>query len=149
MKPTTKRLILDLLEAHRLMTLATNRSDGYPQATTVAYASDGLTLYFACDRDCQKVKNLNRSKKVSLAIDHDQANWKKIRGLSMAADAGVLTKPTEIRRALRLLARRFPEMARMSKGDLAETAFVRVKPRIISIIDYTQGFGHTELVRAA
>ena len=61
MTPATKRFILGQLKAHRNMSLATVRSDGYPQATTVAYANDGLTLYFACDRNSQKVRNLRRS----------------------------------------------------------------------------------------
>jgi hypothetical protein len=26
-------------------------------------------------------------------------------------------------------------------------AFVRVRPTVISVLDYTQGFGHTELVK--
>ena len=41
-----RRRILQLLDAHRNMTIATLRPDGWPQATTVGYANDGLTLYF-------------------------------------------------------------------------------------------------------
>mgnify|MGYP006387340623 CR=1 FL=1 len=44
MTPDTRNLILDLLAEHRYLTLATVRPDGWPQATTVAYAHDGLTL---------------------------------------------------------------------------------------------------------
>ncbi len=47
MKNEAKRLILHLLANNDVMSLATVRPDGYPQATTVAYANDGLTLYFA------------------------------------------------------------------------------------------------------
>ncbi len=54
----TKRLVLSLLREHNIMTIATVRPDGYPQATTVAFANDGTNIYFACDRDCQKVANL-------------------------------------------------------------------------------------------
>lgn len=49
-------------------------SDGFPQATTVGYANDGLDLYFCCDRASQKVRNLRHSGKVSLTIDHDTRN---------------------------------------------------------------------------
>jgi Pyridoxamine 5'-phosphate oxidase len=38
-----RRKILALLEQHRIMTVATLRPDGWPQATTVGYASEGLT----------------------------------------------------------------------------------------------------------
>lgn len=40
-----KGKILTLLEQHRIMTIATLRPDGWPQATTVGYAHDGVTLY--------------------------------------------------------------------------------------------------------
>jgi nitroimidazol reductase NimA-like FMN-containing flavoprotein (pyridoxamine 5'-phosphate oxidase superfamily) len=43
--------ILTLLDQHRIMTIATLRPDGWPQATTVGYANEGLTLYFLCLRD--------------------------------------------------------------------------------------------------
>jgi len=46
--------ILNLLDQHRVMTIATLRPDGWPQATTVAYANEGLTLYFVCVPDSQK-----------------------------------------------------------------------------------------------
>ena len=36
-----KRLILRLLNDHRVMTIATNRPDGWPQATMVGYVNDG------------------------------------------------------------------------------------------------------------
>ena len=35
MDDTLKSKILELLDQHRLMTIATNRLDGWPQATTV------------------------------------------------------------------------------------------------------------------
>ena|SRR5215831_13622933 len=40
--------ILEVLDQHRIMTVATNRPDGWPQATTVGYVHDGLTIYFLC-----------------------------------------------------------------------------------------------------
>ena len=33
------------------MTIATVRPDGFPQATTVGYVNDGLTLYFGTSAD--------------------------------------------------------------------------------------------------
>jgi nitroimidazol reductase NimA-like FMN-containing flavoprotein (pyridoxamine 5'-phosphate oxidase superfamily) len=40
------------------MILATNRPDGWPQATTVGYVNDGLTIYFLCSPQSQKAANL-------------------------------------------------------------------------------------------
>jgi nitroimidazol reductase NimA-like FMN-containing flavoprotein (pyridoxamine 5'-phosphate oxidase superfamily) len=66
-----RKKILTLLDQHRIMTIATLRPDGWPQATTVGYVNDGLTLYFLCGLDSQKAANLARDDRVSLAIDHD------------------------------------------------------------------------------
>jgi len=52
--------ILSLLNQHRIMTIATLRPDGWPQATTVGYVNEGLILYFLCYRDSQKAANLAR-----------------------------------------------------------------------------------------
>jgi nitroimidazol reductase NimA-like FMN-containing flavoprotein (pyridoxamine 5'-phosphate oxidase superfamily) len=49
----------------------TLRPDGWPQATTVGYVNEDLTLYFLCGLDCQKAANLARDDRVSLTIDHD------------------------------------------------------------------------------
>lgn len=147
MKPAHRKFILKQLKQHNIMSLATARADGYPQATTVGYANDGLDLYFCCDRVSQKVRNLRRSPKVSLTIDHDSKNWVRIKGLSMGARARVLSKPGEVTRAFELLARKFPQMRKVPKEDFAATAFVKVTPKVISVLDYSKGFGHTDLVR--
>jgi PPOX class probable F420-dependent enzyme len=147
MTPANKRFILEQLKAHHNMSLATVRSDGYPQATTVAYANDGLMLYFACDRDSQKVRNLRHSPKVSLTINKDWAGWKKIQGLSIGATAKILERPADTRRAHAVLARKFKDMKGLSAEDLAATVFVRVQPKVISLLDYRRGFGWTQLVR--
>jgi nitroimidazol reductase NimA-like FMN-containing flavoprotein (pyridoxamine 5'-phosphate oxidase superfamily) len=145
--PSNKRFILEQLKTNRIMSFATMRPDGYPQATTVTYANDGLMLYFACYNKSQKVRNLRHSSKVSLTINKDTADWKKITGLSIGATAKVLERQADIKRALALLSRKFKDMKSLSAEDLEETAFVRVQPKVISMLDYRREFGWTKLVR--
>ena len=71
MDASIRTQIIQLLDEHRIMSLATLRPDGWPQATTVGYVNDGLTLYFLCGKDSQKARNLMRNDRVSLTIDHD------------------------------------------------------------------------------
>jgi nitroimidazol reductase NimA-like FMN-containing flavoprotein (pyridoxamine 5'-phosphate oxidase superfamily) len=140
-----RRQILRLLDQHRIMTLATNRSDGWPQATTVGYVNDDLTLYFLCSPESQKANNLARDGRVSLTIDHDTSDPMAITGLSMAAHAHPVRDPAEVAKALELLRRRYPEYADfLIQPD--EILVFRVEPKVISVLDYTKGFGHTELV---
>jgi nitroimidazol reductase NimA-like FMN-containing flavoprotein (pyridoxamine 5'-phosphate oxidase superfamily) len=54
MDETLQKKILDLLDQHRIMTVAANRPDGWPQAATVGYVNDGLTIYFLCSPQVKK-----------------------------------------------------------------------------------------------
>lgn len=103
-----RRKILTLLDQHRIMTIATLRPDGWPQATTVGYANEGLALYFLCGPDSQKAANLARDDRVSLTIDHDTPQVMEITGLSMAARAQAVFDPAEAEQALRLLMLKYP-----------------------------------------
>jgi hypothetical protein len=42
MEEEIRKNILMLLDQHRIMTIATLRPDGWPQATTVGYANEGF-----------------------------------------------------------------------------------------------------------
>jgi PPOX class probable F420-dependent enzyme len=147
MQDEIRRKILTLLGDHRVMTVATLRPDGWPQATTVGYAYDGLTLYFLCGPDSQKAANLARDNRISLTIDHDTPDVMAITGLSMAAHAKAVDDPAEADRILRMLMLRYPEQTVPLPMPKAEDVRVfRVTPTVISLIDYSKGFGHTDLV---
>ena len=70
--------VLDLLKTHDKMTVATVRADGFPQATTVNYVNEELMIYFGCAARSQKARNIERDDRVSLAIDHEYADWSMI-----------------------------------------------------------------------
>lgn len=148
MDEAMKRTILELLSTHRIMTVATLRPDGWPQATTVGYAHDGLTLYFLCGVDSQKAANLARDDRVSLTIDQDTEQVMEIKGLSMAAHARLVEDPGEAERALRLIFSRYPEQKgfAMPMPKPSDVRIYRVTPVVISVLDYAKGFAHTDLV---
>ncbi len=148
MDDALREKILSLLDQHRIMTLATLRPDGWPQATTVGYVNEGLTLYFLCGRDSQKAANLALNDRVSLTVDHDTPDLMAITGLSMAAHAQAVTDRAEAEKVLRLLPLKYPE-----QGPLPfplpgpdDVRIFRVTPAVISVLDYSKGFGHTDLV---
>ena len=147
MEAVIREQILRLLARHRKMTLATLRPDGWPQATTVGYGNDDLTIYFLCAPDSQKAANLARDDRVSLTIDDDTGQVMAIEGLSMAARAYVVTDPSEAEKALRLMMQRYPpQEAALPVPDAASVRIFRVTPTVISVLDYSKGFGHTDLV---
>jgi len=150
MDTTLRQQILALLDEHRIMTVATLRPDGWPQATTVGYVSEGMTLWFLCGLESQKAKNLARDDRVSITIDHDTPDIMAITGLSMAARAHRVTDHTEAEKVLRMLPLKYPDAPpttatmKMPKPD--EVALFRVEPEVISVLDYSKGFAHTDLV---
>jgi nitroimidazol reductase NimA-like FMN-containing flavoprotein (pyridoxamine 5'-phosphate oxidase superfamily) len=143
-----RKKILEMLDQHRIMTLATLRPDGWPQATTVGYVNDGLTLYFLCGPDSQKAANLARDDRVSLTIDHDTPDLMAITGLSMAAHARAVVDHAEAEKVLRMFPLKYPEQVSLPvpMPTPEDVRIFRVTPTVISVLDYSKGFGHTDFV---
>jgi nitroimidazol reductase NimA-like FMN-containing flavoprotein (pyridoxamine 5'-phosphate oxidase superfamily) len=148
MNEDLRQKILRLLDEHRIMTVATLRPDGWPQATTVGYVNEGLTIYFLCGLESQKARNIARDDRISLTIDHDTPDLMAITGLSMAARATAVSDRAEVEKVLRLLPLKYagapPPPIEMPKWN--EIRVFRVAPVVISVLDYTKGFGHTDVV---
>jgi hypothetical protein len=81
-----------------------------------------------------------------LTIDHDVSDPTAITGLSMAALTQPLSDPTEAAKAMNLLVTRYPEYAAFPMPKPEEITVYRVLPKVISVIDYWKGFGHSDLV---
>lgn len=150
MDDSLKRKILALLDSHRIMTIATLRPDGWPQATTVGYVNEDLKLWFLCGLESQKARNLARDDRVSITIDHDTPDIMSITGLSMAARAHRVTDRAEAEKVLRMMPLKYPDAppttAQMKMPVPEEVALFRIIPEVISVLDYTKGFAHTDLV---
>jgi hypothetical protein len=114
-----------LLDQQRIMTVATLRPDGWPQATTVGYVNEDLTLYFLCALDSQKAANLARDDRVSLTIDRDTPQVMEITGLSMAAHAQAVVDPAEAGKVLRMLPLKYPEQVSLP-GPMPTPGEVRI-----------------------
>ena len=80
------------------------------------------------------------------AIGDEGSDPMTIAGLSMAAEAKLENDPAEISKATSLLYIKYPEHGPFRAFEHNETLIYRVTPKVISVIDYIKGFGHTELV---
>ena len=141
-----KFTILDILSKQDHMTLATVREDGYPQATSVSYASDGLDIYFGCTPRSQKARNIARSDKISLTVTPPYSDWNSIRGLSIGGRAKLLAEKPQIMRTEALFFAKFPFLVQYGPEDRSDLTLFRITPEIISVLDYTKSFGHVEYV---
>lgn len=141
--------IRSIIQQGQDLTLATLREDGWPQATTVSYASEGRRIFFGCGAQSQKARNLARDDRVSATIDLPYRAWDEIRGLSIGGRARRLTDPTEMAVAGRAFLAKFPAEAFHDLGPVEQLTLFELIPEVVSVLDYRKGFGHTELVRAA
>ena len=142
-----KDLVLEIMDENRTLTIATLRSDGWPQATVVGFVHDGLTLYFAVSAASQKLENIRRDPRASIAIGHPERGG-AIRGLSIAARAAEVGDWHEIDRLNGLIRDRYPEAAVFAPRD-SHAAVVRVDPWLISVIDEASGLRQPVLMEVS
>jgi nitroimidazol reductase NimA-like FMN-containing flavoprotein (pyridoxamine 5'-phosphate oxidase superfamily) len=146
MKLAIREKITDVLSRCKDMTIATVRPDGAPQATVVSFVHDGLLIYFGCGAESQKAQNIAHDRRVSITITAPYADWMHIRGLSLAGAASEVHSPAEQASVTKLMLERFPEAASIPQPEPLSLKLFRVRPSLVSILDYTEGFGHTDLV---
>ena len=147
MDKESERFILEMLNGQPVLTLATNREDGWPQATSMGYVNEGLSIYLMAFSDSQKVRNIERDPRVSLTVDSDEPDWSKTRGLSMAAMAEVVTDVQEADHVQQLMTAKFPQFADYEQEEGGEAVvFLRLTPKYISVVNYEKGMGYRELI---
>jgi hypothetical protein len=111
----------------------------------VGYANDQLNVYFVVSKRSQKVDNISRDPRVSIAIGGGTRDPWAIEGLSMSARARVLERTADREHAFQKLLLRHPEFAALPKlNDTA--AVIEARPEHIAILNYAKGFGHADLV---
>lgn len=137
---------VEILSQYRLMALATLRADGWPQATMVSYANDGLLLYFVISKKSQKYANIDRDSRVSIVIGRDFEDPAQIKALSIAANASEVRDRAQRDHAIELILKRHPALADLGGPDLGHSAVMRAYCSIVTILDYSKGFGHSDML---
>jgi len=132
--PALLERITEILRDHRLMTLATLRADGWPQATVVNFAADGLRLYFVVSTQSQKLANLRRDPRASIAIGGGPAGPPL--GLSMAAHVREVDAPQAIEAVSGKLWTERSGEGFSPHPATPGSVLLAAEPIIVSLIDY-------------
>ena len=135
---------INILEAHRILAIATLRADGWPQNTIVGYANDGLLVYFLISRSSQKLANIERDDRVSFAIGEEPNDFRRLKAVYAGAHASEVTDPKQREHAWQLLKQRHPNLRDFELPDRSEAAMMRAPLMFVSILDFTKGLGHTD-----
>ena len=135
---------IGILDANRIMSIATVRPDGWPQNTIVGYANDGLLLYFLISRGSQKFANIEKDERVAIAVAREPDDVRNIRAVYAGAQASEVTDPEQRQRAWKLLGERHPNLADYELPDTSRTAMMRALCKYVSVLDFTEGLGHAD-----
>jgi uncharacterized protein len=150
-----KRRILEYIEGHNTMTLATSQGD-IPWAATVFYASDGLKLYFFSVPDSRHCQNLAANSRVAVTIQEDYRDWRAIKGIQLEGRVFGVDTLIEKGKAMAVYARKYPDVLNVftnpESGALykafLKVKFYRVAPERLFYIDNEQGFGKRQELAA-
>lgn len=133
-----------ILNANRIMTIATVRPDGWPQATIVGYANEGLALYFLVYRTSQKFRNIAHDNRVAITVGHEPERLRDVAALYAGCTVVEVTDVAERSRAWSLLAQRHPQLTDLAPPGTDEVATMVAECKHVSLLDYSQSIGHTE-----
>lgn len=139
-----EKAAIEILNANRIMTIATVRPDGWPQATIVGYANEGWSLYFLIYRNSQKFANIAADKRVAITVGCEPSDIRQIKAVYAGCEVSEVTDLQQRSRAWDLLAQRHPNLTDLAPPQDAEVATMMAECRHVSTLDYSQGLGHTE-----
>jgi nitroimidazol reductase NimA-like FMN-containing flavoprotein (pyridoxamine 5'-phosphate oxidase superfamily) len=135
---------VEILDTHRIMAISTLRADGWSQTTFVGYVNEGLTLYFLVFRSSQKLANIRRDKRISLAIGGEPRELDQLTAVYAAAHASEVKDPAERTRAWSLLQSRHPNLNDFELPELTDAAMMKATCQFVSVLDYRKGPGHVD-----
>lgn len=148
MNTSLRERILEQLDDHHVLTLATSGPDG-PWAAAVFYAYEDLALYFLSSPDSRHALNIGAGAEVAATIQRDYDDWPGIRGLQLRGWAAPIGATNEAGARARYGAR-FPVVGLAAKAPaaivraLGKARWYVMRPRTAWLIDNRLGFAHRE-----
>ena len=139
--------VIEILRDNRLASLATADPDGWPHCTMVGIANDETRIYSIVAHNSQKLIDIERDDRVSLAIGRDVIDPSSIRALAIKARAHTVDDPEERRKAIGLLLEKRPALKRLEDPDEIGSLVIVAVPEEIRLLDYSVGYGHSVLIK--
>lgn len=116
------------LQRERVIRVATAAPDGTPWVVPVCHAVEGGVIYFGSDKDGRKVRNILKSKRVSLVADRYSENWGRLRGVAVVGRGQVVARGPAFARGVRLLYRKYRQYEKVAALEPGDSVIVRVRP---------------------
>lgn len=130
--------VIALLDSERLLSVAFNGPDGWPQVTTVGYLNEGLDPYFIVAQTSHKLANAERDPRASVAIRSESGPRSGPAGVSMSGRVMEVLDPERIERLNRQIIARYPDVHVYCPGGDA-VAVLHFAPEIVSCVGLRDG----------
>lgn len=148
---TTKEKILEILQGHELMSIATVDEQGLPKVRSVDYAmgKDESVLYFITNKATNKVKEIAVNNNVYISIDHACPTMEELQQLKYLKGIGkayLADTPKEAQKVFGAIMQKFPYLKNLP-GDPSDFLGYRVELDTVYLTDNTVSFGNTEEVK--
>ena len=117
--------------------LSTNGHDGFPHTVPIGYFVSGGSIFIGCLDSTQKVKNVERNRKISLTLESGET-MADIKGVLIKANAEII-RDDEARITISQLAAR---QRGVSEADLPQTVrpgSVYIKANPVKIVSWDYG----------
>lgn len=133
---TDEEILEFLSTGSKVLQVATIGKDGMPHLAPMWYVMDGDRIAFRSFTKSQKIVNLMRDPRLSVLTEEGDA-YAKLRGVSIRANAELVTDPDYIVEIYRRLAAKYPffgdDPADLTE-EAAEAAFGRFAPKNTAVI---------------
>lgn len=148
-----KKAVLDYLQGHHTVSLATER-EGIPHAATVFYVSIGFDIYFLSSPTSRHGENLTQNPTVSATINEDYSKWQMIEGIQLEGRVENVGGILDNGRIARAFVQKYPDVAdflfsprklgQAIAQKIARVRFYKIKPARIFFISNAVDFGKRE-----
>jgi len=142
------RDILEYLQSHRILTMATASSDGDPEASALEYANNSVDVYVSCRPASIKALNISQNPRVFYEIHDDipitYESVKNLKALQVAAQGEIIAAAESRYDAIfALFLARYPDFKRIPK---ASRVILYFSPKKVWYLNYSRKFFMRELV---
>jgi len=145
-----KQAILDALAGNTVLSMATRGPDAV-HAVSLLYAHQGFDLYWLSDPKSSHSIQLVNECRCAVTIARQQAAFQTIQGLQLSGLGFRLDPGTEADAGFTLMTQRYEFLRNLTAGDLArhlgKAAVYRFRPKQITLIDNSHGFGFKQVLQ--
>ncbi|OHD20977.1 MAG: hypothetical protein A2Y34_16780, partial [Spirochaetes bacterium GWC1_27_15] len=113
---------------------------------TVTYVSVEATVYFGTYKSSRKSLNMQKNNNVSYICDqyNDINNLLGIKAIQMEGVASLVTNKEELDRVSMKLIEKYPVLKNLPTNP--NMIFFKIEPAKARYLDYSKGFGHTDII---